>query len=708
MVRKMAYIGSFYLIGLFFASFFNFEINIAASLAAAVFSAVILSVYKRKYVKSVICVLSLASGMFIYGTYDRVVYQNIIKYYGYNVEVKGVLTDFTEYSGDKSSYTVKGIINGDVQAVVTCYTDSIWGLEIGDKVSLLGKAEIPEDSYVFPTQSYNKAKGIYLRLSRVTNFNYTENTGFSLKKTIYKYRDYISDVIHKYMELESSAVMEAMLFGDKTGIESNEKTLMYRAGIGHIMAVSGVHLSVVCSFFWFVISRLPINKYLRFALLMIPILCFVILAGMSNSVIRAAIMIILVYGAGLFKRRADTFNSLGIAVILLTVFSPFAVRDASFLLSAAGVFGIGVAAPSFIKFVEEKYILDKSMKSLVASACVTVIVFPVTILFFDEVSIISPLSNFILMPICEMILIAGIIVTVTGGIPFIAEPVLKICDWCCQIVIVISKFIGGLDFSYIPLGIDFVRYTVIASLVIIAISFFIHRKTKYAAASAVAVLTIAVLSVNVYRNIPDGKITMAVLKEDSAVTLLIHDKKSASVIDLCKGGKAMDSAVKYLNKNGIYKLDTIIMNVDANTSSVTYNNRMDLFDVSSVFVPENHKKDVKGKIAGSNITYYDNSDAVFEYDDFSINFAENGVITLNCLGSEFIMYNEKSMIDGDTEYTAAIRYSGNECRDANAGIIAAMSDKATVVTDKNNEVYIGKSVKFIISPDRTVTAGEIT
>lgn len=281
MVRKMAYIGSSYLIGLFFASFLDIGVNILAAASTVVVSVSALILFGEKSVKVSVCMISAAAAMLVYGLYDCFVYRNIIKYDGCQVEVKGVITDYTEYGGDKTAYVIKGLINGDVTAKVSCYTDSTYA-EIGDSVTVCGVASRLKNSYTFPAEDYYKAKGMFLRINRVNSFDYIPRESFSAKRALYNYRDKIIGVIGNEMDTDGKAVMEAMLFGDKSELESTQKTLLYRAGIGHLMAVSGVHLSVVCSFFWIFISRLPINKYFRFVLLLVPILCFAAMAGFSN------------------------------------------------------------------------------------------------------------------------------------------------------------------------------------------------------------------------------------------------------------------------------------------------------------------------------------------------------------------------------------------------------------------------------------------
>ena len=685
----MAYIGSSYLLGLFFASFLDIGVNILAAFSAAVVSVMALILFGKKSVKISVCIISAAAAMLVYGLYDCFVYRNIVKYDGCEVEIKGVITDYTEYGGDKTAYIIKGVINGDVTAEVSCYTNSTYA-EIGDSVTVSGVASKLKNSYTFPAEDYYKAKGLFLRINRVSDFEYTPRENFSLKRVLYDYRGKIIGVIGNEMDTDGKAVMEAMLFGDKSELESTQKTLMYRAGIGHLMAVSGVHLSVVCSFFWLFISRLPIGKYFRFGLLLVPILCFVTMAGFSNSVIRAAIMTIIVYGASLFRRRADTFNSLGISVIILTIFTPFAVRDASFLLSVGGVFAIGVAAPEVIKAIEQKFELGTFLKSVITSVCVTVMIFPITILFFDEVSIASPISNLLLMPLCLMILVGGIIVSLTGGVSVIAVPVLKICEVLCSIVLAVSKFIGRMHFSYIPLGSDFVKLSAAFSVILIAVLFLVTKKSTVTASASVVILVFAVLSVNMYRFMSTD-ISAAIFRDGSSTAAVVHNGNSAVIIDF-DGGGAASSAGKYLNRNGIYKIESLILNSGANTSMPIYLNELELFELSAVMLPERDKSLAVGDC------YFYNDGQCFDAAGCTIYFYNESVIKIRCRDKDIIFYTDDSEYDFPDKYAAAVRYDGKSRDiDPDCKIIAVMNEKGEALAVKDRTVHIGENVKITVN-----------
>lgn len=692
----MAYIGLSYVVGLFFASFLDIGVNILAAVSAVVIAVTALILFGRKSVKASVCIISAAAAMLLYGLYDCFVYRNIVKYDGCQVEVKGVITDYTEYGGDKTAYTVKGVINGDVTAEVSCYTDST-NAEIGDSVTVLGLASKLKNSYTFPAEDYYKAKGMFLRINRVSGFDYVPRESFSVKRALYNYRDKIIGVIGNEIDTDGKAVMEAMLFGDKSELESTQKTLLYRAGIGHLMAVSGVHLSVVCSFFWLFISRLPINKFFRFGLLLIPIFCFSAMAGFSNSVVRSAIMTVIVYGASLFRRRADVFNSLGISVIILTIAAPFAVRDASFLLSVGGVFAIGVAAPEVIKAIEQKYELGTFLKSAITSVCVTVMIFPVTILFFDEVSVASPISNLLLMPLCTLILVGGIIVSLTGGISVVAVPVLKVCEILCKIVLAVSKFIGGLHFSYIPLGSDFVKLSAAFSVILVMVMFLVTKKSTATALFSLIILVFAVFSVNLY-GVTSTDISAAVFRDGGSTAAVVHNGSSAAIIDF-DGGGAASSAIKYLNRSGIYKIDSLILNSGANTSLPVYLNGLELFELSAVMLPERDKS-----LAVGECYFYEDSQC-FDTVGCTIYFYNESVIKVRCRDKDIIFYTDDSKYDYHGEYAAAVRYDGNSPDiDPDCEIIAVMSEKGKAVSVMDRTVHIGENVKITVNGNGEVTS----
>lgn len=697
MVRKMAYVGFSYLLGLFFASFF-FSGTVLIIGAISVLAAAILIVFRKK-LKScsvAVCLICFGIGCIFYSLYDICVYNKICGYSGNDGELKGVITEYKEYPGNRASYTVKGRINEIDTCKVICYGTSR-SCEIGDEIFVKGKCSLPSVSYTFDGKAYYKNKGIYLIMNASEVPKIISSNRLPIKRALYRYREYIYDRINDYLSVDEEAVIRAMLFGDKSGLEDSTKSLLYRAGIGHMMAVSGVHLSIICSLIWFVLCFLPINKYIRFALLLLFMSVFAILSGASESVMRAAIMLGLVYGAELFDRRADTANSLGIAVILLTLGCPFAVRDASFMLSAAGVAGIGIIVPAVIEAAENKKKLDPVMKSVLASICITSAIFPVSFLFFDEISIVSPVTNLVMLPFCIVILICGMITALTGGVGFVALPLLKIAGLCSRIVLALAKLIGGFELSYIPLGYDFTIWLIAAAFLTVLIFAVIIKKGKYISSAAVISFSAVVMFTFLYRFIPSDSVTVAVLNNGKgSSSVVVHDKKSASIIDLTKGGAASECVTKYLRRLGIGRVDMLVLSVDDNTSETVYMNDLELFEVGTVLIPERQSDPEYSVHLGKNTVQY-RTDCPFKADMpyFSLTSGENSFL-IDINGVSLLAYGSLDDAGLCDSYDVIIDYGSKKLKpDLSGKINIVINDKNDMVENENG-VYIGDCVAVTI------------
>ncbi|MEG0614319.1 MAG: ComEC/Rec2 family competence protein [Oscillospiraceae bacterium] len=637
MVRKMAYIGTFYLIGLFFASLFNFKIDFIISGFLLIISTAFFFIFGKK-VTIFVSALSLIFGMSLYGFYEMAVYLPTIKLAKTTQTISGKITDISNHDGDKSTYIISSNVNG-IPTKFVLFTDT-FSCDYYDEITVTGTLEGLQDTYTFPTKSYNKAKNIFLEITEPTVQKITQK--FSVAREIMHYRDYLYHRIVSYLPGEEGKALVAMLFGDKAGLESDTKTVLFRSGIGHIMSVSGVHLSILAGVFIWILSKFSANKWLKFFSLESVILAFVVFAGMSPSVVRSALMITIIYGAKLFNRRADTFNSLGIAVVLLTIFSPFAVRDASFLLSVTGVFGISVAAPYVTSLIKKTGKLGDFYRQIAAMLCVTVTVFPVSFLFFDEISIISPLTNLILVPICSVALVCGIIIAFTGGISIIAFPLSIVAGFCCKIVLFFSEIIGRLSFSYIPTGYGYMKISVLISIAVMAIILLFFRTRKNIVITAFCSIFLLIVGNISYKIVNKDVLSIAVLREKSAVSVILHTNSSACILNLNASTKLSNCNKKYLRSLGISEIDVIALNSNSLQSGASYANNFDLFKVKNILIPADIFFADGTKILGVIPQKCDFSNAEINLDGYTIKLLSDD--TIEIIYGDFSMLFEKEKV----------------------------------------------------------------
>lgn len=590
MVRKMAYIGFSFIAGMFFASFFSLYVTVAVFGGAAAFSAVFLTVKHRKRphkadvqvaMTLAVCLISASVGVLRYSIYDSYVYNKTVAFDGRQVNFYGQITECRVLSSGSAIYTVKGKINGEVRATVSFFSNNTT-YEISDHADVTGTCRRLEDSWKFPEKSYYKPKGIYVKLTDITAESFTSNNKFSLQKTLCGYRDKICGKIKSALAEREAAVVLAMVFGEKSGLDSFDKLCFYRSGIGHIMAVSGTHMVLIAGFAIAVLGFLPLGPVERFVLLVFVITPFAVMSGLTASVIRSAVMIFIVYSGTALGRQSDTLNSLGIAALILAGINPFCIRDPSFLMSFAGVIGISVIAPAISKAVDDCFKTENVLDFLIAPIGAAIAVFPVSVFFFDELSVVSPIVQILLMPICTLILFCGFAFMVTGGtIGVLLLP----AGSSAHIVLNVCRFFGTKQWSYLPLQGELPK--VMAGIIIIATAAVGFKKGRYAAAwASAAMFAVMITTLSVDRMNLGGRITAAVIGDAKSSVCIIHNGYKAIVIDLNYGEKCASAAADYLNGYGISTVDMLVLPRGAYSEDKAFTESFEHFDLGMVAIPK--------------------------------------------------------------------------------------------------------------------------
>lgn len=160
-----------------------------------------------------------------------------------------------------------------------------------------------------------------------------------------KYRLYAKGLLEKGMGKEQASIAYAVIFGDKTEVPSDVKLAYRDAGIIHILTVSGLHVGFLIACITFILKKCKLNKYLSFALMTIFLILYSWLCGFSPSVVRASVMGIVIMLSRLGSRRYDSLSSLGVAGLIILIFSPLSALDVGFLMSFFSVGTIFFAYP---------------------------------------------------------------------------------------------------------------------------------------------------------------------------------------------------------------------------------------------------------------------------------------------------------------------------------------------------------------------------
>lgn len=585
MKRKIVYIGSSYIIGIFFASFFSVKIQSFLFFSLLFLFSVFCSIKKIKIVYFLVCALSFFCGTFEYDMYEHFVHDEIIQYSGQTVSFSGKAEEYVSRSGEKSSYVFKGKINGTKNIKLSYYGDDL-GCEISDTVFFECEVKEPENTYLFSKKDYYEGKGIFLETYSVKDLKIKENKSFSLKRELKKSSDKVSEEIMKRLPNEYGGFIVSMLLSDKSGLEDDTKTSLYRCGTGHVMAVSGLHLVILISIVTTFLGRISISGKNRFLISELIIGFFVLFSGMSVSVIRAAVMLTLINGAGIFSRKNDPLNSLCLAVIIMLIPAPYLIRSSSFLLSVSGTFGAAVFAPFVLEKAENEHVSDRIFNSMISVLCISAAVFPCSFLFFDEVSVITPVTNLLMMPLCEGALVFGFLAAFAAGFDFLMYPFLMAGGALAKAALFLSDFFGSLSFACIPSGKKYLSVMIVFMILFVFFTAFKSRNGKYTGAAVVLSFILILISGSLEKYLTKDVLTVYRAGKNESCAIVVKYRNNADIIDLRGGRNNVKYLQKLLAREGIRKIGSVTLCDKAYQEMAAYDESLSLFKIGNVYVSD--------------------------------------------------------------------------------------------------------------------------
>ncbi len=235
-----------------------------------------------------------------------------------------------------------------------------------------------------------------------------------------RFRETIDAAIAKVGDRETSAVLSALLIGNRKHISNRLRNDFNRAGVSHLLAISGLHIGIVAlaAFFLFnwILSR---SKHLLWKawtrkgaalLAAVPVLAYGMLSGMSPSTQRAVLMVMVFLAAVLIEREYDPANTLAVAAFAILAFDPPALFNVSFQLSFAAVsailYGLYLNSGRHRSVSQgPKRLYRKIAGFMFVSFCAIVGTMPLVMHYFNQVSVIGIVSNLFLVPLIGFIVV---------------------------------------------------------------------------------------------------------------------------------------------------------------------------------------------------------------------------------------------------------------------------------------------------------------
>lgn len=648
MPRKLFYVGFSFLAGAILSALIPVRyscIIVVAAVIALVLIFLITNGVTRK--KLIIIIISFSLALFQNILYTLYVYNPIVAYSGKTVEIIGDVISIEEYSDDTVLVRVECILEDKYKTNVEFFSNNT-ALDYYDTVYVRGTAKLLEDTLKYRNRFYSKPYNEFITVSSVERIKVIEKSSFSVKSIILSFQNKVYDNIISVLDNDSGALLAAMLCGDTSDLSDATSSNMFKSGIGHITSVSGTHLVLVTSITAFFLHMLKVKKVPYFMLTEAMVWLFAVFAGMSSSVIRAAVMTSVVLSAKLFRRNADSLNSLGICALIMLFGNPYGALSISFLLSFFGAFGIGVFAPYMLRYAKFKR-FKKLKISLLTSLYVTVCVFPLTVLFFNQASIISPLANVVLIPLCSIALYITVISVVLIPFDFVFELGIKLAGIFTLLVLKCSDAIASLPFTSIPTYSAALRYAVYTSAAVIIILKLLKRSRKVIikALSVCVSLALLINCVNLYKNWQ--RIRLTVINDKNSLILLLYNSNNSVIINMFGNSDYISVCQRYIDMYGINNLEFAVSCVNTKSFIEEINTNLylspkiiyslDEVESNSYTYDVINKNSCHLNVFGGEL-YVSQSRFIYEFEDieFSLSLNRNSV-SFN--GEEYRLFNSE-------------------------------------------------------------------
>ena len=296
----------------------------------------------------------------------------------------------------------------------------------GDLLEFKGKIETPFETEDFSYRNYLAKDGIY----SVAQYPRTEiiarGQGSSIKAWLLAAKQYFASTLAAILPEPHNSLLLGLLLGLKRSLPADLVDQLKATGLTHIVAISGFNISIITRILgeafrrWF--GRLP-----AFALTFLGLIAFVIITGATASVIRAAVMGIVVLLAMNIGRLSGMGGALLLAASGMAWMSPMILFfDLGFQLSFLATLGLIFFSEFFETLLHSVPDFLELRTTLAATLSAQLFVWPILIYNFDQLSIISPLANILVLPLIPPLMLIGF---VTGVVTIVNSTLALIPGW---------------------------------------------------------------------------------------------------------------------------------------------------------------------------------------------------------------------------------------------------------------------------------------
>lgn len=312
------------------------------------------------------------------------------------------------------------------------------GLQHGDRVAVRGALEGPPVFEDFDYREYLARRNVHTLIQQpeVTVLERGAAQGFW--RALYALRAEAQELIARLLPEPEAGLLTGILLGVESGIDPALYDQFNRTGVSHIIVISGFNITIVAGLMTAIFGRL-LGPKRAFWPVVAGIVLYVLLVGADAVVVRAGLMGILVVWAAYLGRQSTAVISLFVAGFLMTLANPLTLWDVGFQLSFVATLSLIIFATPMSQRFEAALrprlpagsastLIGFLNDALIVTLAATILTLPLIAYYFGRVSIVSPLTNLLVLPVQPPVMIWGGLAVIVG-LPASLHPALETVLW---------------------------------------------------------------------------------------------------------------------------------------------------------------------------------------------------------------------------------------------------------------------------------------
>lgn len=467
-------------------------------------------------------------------------------------------------------------------------------MDVGVRLAFGGTVE-------FNASAYNKGNECFLSVfPRYCNLSGESDIFW---KFIYNLR---SNVRSTSERMEHSEMINALLIGDKSGLSEETERDFKKLGTSHVLAISGLHISIVVMTLYVIVSRFLLPHWCTAFLSSMLSVLYMMMTGFSLSLVRAAQMMCVFFFARSARRSRDSVTSLFFAVLFVTFLNQWSLFNVGFLLSFISTFGIIVFAIPVTSNYWKRYheqkergrkytarqnllhrLLGGIISSVSATLAATVCTLPLILLFFNEISFASVLGNLIVLPFAKYFLIFSFLAVLlkVAGLGIAALPFAFLSKISGYVFEGATDFLGDIFPETFSVRTFYLPFAV-AVVTVLVLLFFVMTQKRHSLVLLSLIITVFLLSFNL---ITDAIIfptaVVDAVAESGCNTALVRWRGEVYLLDQTgSGSKRLGTLNDVIVKNNISDIDKAVFVLHESSSTERIAAFLTLFDIRSAVV----------------------------------------------------------------------------------------------------------------------------